>query len=505
VAGWPVRKSFREKLAEAKREAATQTEVAGFDGVLRLLLGGEPRPTQYTFICDPTRIKGYKGPAGCAKTSTIVACGLLRALFSPGSKGLIARHDYNDLMDTTALRAEEMISRLPKGVLIDRDKSPPMKWWIRPIPREDAGGTLHDEPSQITFMGLKEALGSYEFDWAIVDEADEVVAARVHEINTRLRHTKGFKSPFMLAVAFNPPDKHHWLYEACTGRDYKDKKVAEPWIKLFNPVPNENAVNLPPNYYETLAKTLTEDMKQRLVDGEWGSTFTGAPVYRGFKYTTHVKDNIPFDKERPLLRGWDFGYYRPACVWAQMDSLGRLVALREYLGSQQDATEFARTCKKLTSEWFPDAVSVVDFGDPAVVQKKDTGSTLGILAKEGILMRYRPSKIEEGVNIIRRTLNLMIDGEPAMQFDRRGAALLIQAMRGGYHLEEKVEDGGTDSKGLKPVKDGFFEHIADAWRYLCLNVMNMHGSYVESMLQSAAEAFTGGLPTDLSFDPTEGR
>lgn len=497
-----MRKSLREKLAEAKREGAPQQAVAGFDGILKLLLGGDPRPTQYKFITDTERLKAYKGPAGCAKTSTLVSGGLLRALFSPGSKGLIARQDYNDLLGTTGLRAQEMIDRLPPGILLERDKSPPMRWWIRPIPRRDpVTGETVDTPSMITFMGLKDSLGSYEFDWAAVDEADETDEARIHEITTRLRHTKAFMPNYALSLAFNPPDKTHWLYTACTGKDFQEKAVAPPWLKLYEPIPNENAINLKAGYYEELTRTLPEDMKQRLVDGEWGSTFLGAPVYRPFKYAVHVRDGLAFDPQRPLLRGWDFGYYRPACVWAQFTWQGHLLILKEYLGHQMDAAEFARRCKALTAEWFPVHGGVVDFGDPAVVQKKDTGRTLSVLSAEGIQMRFRSSLIHEGVEIIRRLLNTMIDGAPAIQFDRRGAPITVQAMRGGYHLDDKVPEGGANSKGLKPKKDGFFEHIADALRYLVLNVVGGGGYSASGGSGGSSSGGAGNLPTDVSYDP----
>ena len=448
-----MRKSNRERLQEAKRQATPQVVLDGLDDLLKLLVGGELNPTQKAFIYDPTRLKAYKGPAGCAKTSTICAAGLARALLQPGSKGLVARYDYNDLMDTTALRLEEMLSRLPKGTLIDRDKSPPMKWFIQPI---DPLGEI----SQITFMGLKEGLGSYEFNWAILDEADEMEEKRVHEVNTRLRNRGG---DYTVMLAFNPPDKHHWIYTACTGRDFQDRKVAESWLKLFEPAPRENVRNLPDGYYDMLAKSLPEDMKQRLIQGEWGSTFEGQPVFREFKIGFHVKDGLAaqWTLDAPLYRFWDFGYRRPACLWAQVDWEGRLLVYREFLGENLEATLFARKVKALTAEHFPGHRRIVDYGDPAVTQKKDTGQTLGELAKEGITILFKRTEIEEGLRVIRRDLERVISGEPAIQFDR-SCGILIGAMRGGYRL---------DDEGKKPVKDGYYDHVADAFRYGCVNLI----------------------------------
>ena len=118
-----MRKSNLERLRDAKRKKQSQVEMT-LEGLMLLLLDGdrEPgerkaNPTQKRFILSPPAegfmAKAYKGPAGCAKTSTIVAAGILRALFMPGSKGLIARQDYNDLMDTTQKRFEMMMERMP--------------------------------------------------------------------------------------------------------------------------------------------------------------------------------------------------------------------------------------------------------------------------------------------------------------------------------------------------------------------------------------------------------
>lgn len=467
-----MRKSSLEKLREAKRKKATQVQMT-LEGLMLLLLDGdrEPEdrsanPTQAKFILEPPAdgftAKAYKGPAGCAKTSTIVAAGILRSLFMPGSKGLIARQDYNDLMDTTAGRFMQMIERLPPGIVLDRDKSPPMKVWLRPI--ETFGSDEDFEPSQITFMGLKDGFGSYEFDWAIIDEADEADEKRVQEILTRFRgkagiRLKGAHGAYVLMLAFNPPGKEHWLYRACTGRDHQDRKVCEPWMDLYEPVAEENVRNLPDGYYINMAKGLPEDMKQRLIRGEWGSTFPGQPVYREFKKqvhaATHSRDR--YDPEAILYRFWDFGYNHPACLFFQQDHRSRLLGMGEFYDEKVEIQDYASKVLAYTNTHFPGAVCF-DIGDPAARQKKDTGSTIEELSKAGIQLRYITGRsIEDGIRKGRTLLERMIDGEPAMQFDPRYQTIIINALQGGYHLDQKT--------GTKPVKDGFYDHPADAWRY----------------------------------------
>lgn len=495
-----MRKSNLERLrAQQNKDVQKKMHVNGIDGFMQLLLTKEPNPTQRAFILDDSRFRAFMGPVGSAKTSALCAVAWLRLMFCPGYKGFVSRYDYNDLVDTTGLRLQEMLSRMPEGTLLDRDKSPPMKWWIKPIPQPifdpvtgEYGG-MDERPTQLTFMGLKDDLGSYEGNFWIVDEGNEVEEKRFHEIDSRLRYP-GFDD-YVIATAFNPPDKHHWMYTACTGYDYQDKFIKAPWMKLFRPQKNENAANLPPGYYDRLAATMPDDMKQRLIDGDWGSTFEGQPVYREFKPAIHV---FPQEKFRwsgeAVLRFWDFGYHRPCCIWAFVDYEGRLKVVRELLGHNKEVHEFVQLVKARTAEYFPNARRIVDYGDPAVKQQKDTGSTLAVLMSAGVQIRYRPTKINEGVQIIRRRLNLLIDGEPAMQFSREGCPILISALRGGYHLDEE---------GKEPVKDGYYDHEADAFRYGCVNIFNASGEPINGYYTDEAGWSGGGsnLPDNISYNP----
>lgn len=470
-----MKKSMRERLADAKKTQTPQVILRSLDDFTRLLLGGPELPTQNRFISSPSRVKAYMGPAGCAKTSTVCAAGWLRALFQPGCKGAVIRADYNDLMDTTALRMEEMLNRLPKGILMDRDKTPPMKWWIRPVGVQDQYGKEAsdalggDEPSQITFVQLKEEPIGVEYDWAIIDEANECEESHVRTLNLRLRYG-GDRYPKALMLTLNPPMKTHWFYTAVTGRNHEERRLNDPWIELYLPQPNENQVNLPTGYYENLRSTLTEDQIRRFIDGQWGSSFEGMPVFRGcFKESTHVKDDLPFDAYSTLFRFWDFGYNHPVCIWAQVDFEGRLLVLHELLGSEETIDTFAARCKAVQAQRFPGfQARILDYGDPAVRQKKDTGSALAILRDAGINMLWTITSIEHGIKLMRRRFELMIRGEAAIQFHRRYCPVTIDGLRGGYRMQDDPDKG--------PKKDGFYDHSMDALRYGIVNLFGLGAS-----------------------------
>lgn len=453
-----LRKGIRERLVEAKAKLTAETKVLDLLGLAERLLGGKPNPTQWAFICDPAPDKAYMGAAGVAKTSTICCAGLMRALLQPGSKGVIARRDYNDLKDTTMLRMEEMINRLPPGVLIDRSKDPPAKWYLRCADGENV--------SQLTFMGLSDAIVGFEANWAIVDEANEPEEARIAELAGRMRAPGG---EHCTMLAFNPPDKKHWLYRACTGLDERDRHVAKPIYKLFTPLPKENNANLPPGYHDSMAAKMPEDLRARYIRGEWGVVFEGKPVYREFSPKIHCVSGlgVRFDPWRPLLRFWDFGYRHPAALLAQVDDEGRLLIFQEIIGEDEEILPFARKVQAQTRGFFPLAQKIIDFGDPAVRQKKDTGQTLAILGTINITMLFTFSKIEDGVRKIRLLLERVVRSEAAFQIDTEKCGMLVRAMRGGYRL---------DASGQKPVKDGMYDHVADALRYGVYNLYDIDGS-----------------------------
>lgn len=480
---------YKESLtAKAEPETLTLREFATKlvdAGKHRTKEGREMNPTQEAVIFSNSFMDAYMGAAGAAKTSTLCAKGWLRSLFQPGSKGAVCRYDYNKLMMTTKERMEQMLAVLPPGTRMDRDKSPPETWVIKPI--------VAGPPSYIYFFGLKDPLGSIELDWAIVDEADEVEEKRIQELKMRMRNPlpgmeEGY-DPYNISLAFNPPDVTHWLYTACLGLNSKGQKVADPWMKLHMPKYMENSRNLPRGYYEEKGKDLPEDLKMRLVMGQWGTVFPGDPVYRQFKWQAHVRMELlnNYNEYGTLYRLWDFGYNAPACIFVQLDEAGRLLALFEIIKAKVEIQDFAAFVKSETTRQFPHHRGEIrDYGDPAVKQHKDTGSTLAELVKQGIHMNYRTSRIEEGVRLIRTRLGLLLGGEPALQFDQHNCPILINAMKGGYRMNEL---------GTEPKKDGYYEHPADAYRYGCINLLG--GGETSSYA-------AGNLPTNVGYDGAYG-
>lgn len=481
-----MRKSSWEKMKDAKKRNDKQLVLSGVREFYSSLLGGDPLPTQWNFINAPEMVRAYPGPAGCAKTSTLAALVMGRAILVPASQLFVSRADYNDLFlpGSTFSVIQGMIDRLPKSIVLDRDKSPPMKLYIQPAFVE--GKADDSNVSVITLMGLRDGLGSTQATGWAVDEADEASEERCREIIMRLRAPVPDPGDYFAAYVFNPPSKTHWLYTACTGKDNQGNIIADPWMHMYKPMPRENVKNLPADYYDRM-RHLSPEQQQRYVQGEWGSVFPGSPVYKEFKQEFHGKHGLKHNPNGLMFRFWDFGYNRPVCIWAQLTPFGHLRCLREVIGHMEEVEPFAARVKAMSEVYYP-GMEFRDYGDPAVKQHKDTGSALAKLYAAGIQILYRQSKnIDEGLGLIRTLLGRVVQAEALLQFDLDNCPALVDAMKGGYRL---------DKLGEKPVKDGFYEHPADAYRY---GVLNVFGGILQSMQNQNNMQYRD----NLAYDPSE--
>lgn len=465
-----MRRSSFELWQDKQKQKHGITNLNSVEDLLKLLMDGDRppaerriNPTQWAYVQSDASLKCYMGPAGSGKTLVGCADIMLKALLMPGTKWFIARRDYNDLHETTMRTMTKILNRLPEGTLLDRQKAAPQKWWIRPVVHGLNGQMV--APSEITFMGLSDDVGSYEFTGGFVDELDEVETRYFFQMQGRLRYKPYPEFPdnnFSIGGAFNPPSMTHWLYTACTGLNIAGEKIKEPVISLFRPQPGENQRNLPKGYYEEMAARQPEELRQRLVDGMWGNTYPGDPVIRQFRRATHVQKGLEF-KNGTLFRFWDFGYNRPAVLFAQLSMAGHLQILGEFLGAQIEGTKFIETVLGQTEQRFPFAAKYVDYGDPAVAQHKDTGSMLALLNNAGIMMRYQRTPLDLSMQLLRKRFESMIEGDPAILIDE-SCRVLIDGLAGGYHLKED---------GVTPRKDGFFDHEIDALRY---GIFNLFGT-----------------------------
>ena len=225
-----------------------------------------------------------------------------------------------------------------------------------------------------------------------------------------------------------------------------------------------------------LGETWLAKAKQMQSDRDWlrememdYTISNNEPFFPNFRRHIHVKP-CAFDKEKPLLRGWDFGQGHPACVWAQIGQHNQLRVLRSLLETNKKIWEFGDLVIADTNTHFPGARKIVDYGDPAGAQESDKGATTAYLLEHyGITIYHQFSYLETGLKMMDMKLRMTEYGEPGIVLDPCNL-ILIQGFEGGYVLDQTAS--GKDKEGrLKnsPKKDGWYDHIMDALRYLILN------------------------------------
>jgi hypothetical protein len=185
------------------------------------------------------------------------------------------------------------------------------------------------------------------------------------------------------------------------------------------------------------------------------SKVEGSRVYPGFKVSVHVKKQT-FNPYLDVWRCWDFGYGHPACVWMQIDKDDRVHVLRELLGEEITIKDFGREVQRISDKYYM-GVTFKDAGDPAGQARTDKSerTTVEILRAMGIRMRMRGSGVLEGINCIRGMLLKRADDSTGLEVDP-SCEILIDGFTGGY-VRKELDD--------EPVKDGFYEHMMDAFRY----------------------------------------
>lgn len=214
----------------------------------------------------------------------------------------------------------------------------------------------------------------------------------------------------------------------------------------------------------------------------------GTRVFSEFSPIRHINSNLVYNKYLPVLRGWDFGYHRPAVCFLQIDFNDRINVLKELVGKDVLVDHFADNVIAFTNLHFPDAV-IKDYCDLAGTQVNDKSekTSIQILNSKGIYPSYRAVTNEEDIfNIIRRKLATTIGDRPSLQF-HPSCAVLNDAMSFGllYGSDgEKIIADGIDEQSQK--EKGYFKHIIDGFKYIILCIYTVKGARQDGQQKSSA-------------------
>lgn len=173
----------------------------------------------------------------------------------------------------------------------------------------------------------------------------------------------------------------------------------------------------------------------------------GSRVFPQFSEMYHTRSSA-FNTRKVVYRGWDFGWWTPVALFAQIDREGRLVIVKEVVGHKQTTHDFAQSVIAKAAAWLPNfAAGYEDFCDPAGQQvksmenEKNERRDIDVLKGLGIHANYEYGwSRKDGRSLVHRLLSLRADGTPGLLVDPGGCPLTTQAFLGRYVFPE-TRDG----------------------------------------------------------------
>lgn len=288
----------------------------------------------------------------------------------------------------------------------------------------------------------------------------------------------------------NPPTMDTWWYYQMEHVDPADgvSPLDNGWEVFKQPSGRsafaENIENLPDGYYDPQGRS--EEYVRVYIDGEYGHSSAGQPVYKYFRpdyHMAHSRLAAITNGVRPVVIGMDLGL-TPAAVLGQSDPRGRALILSEAVSFDMGVQRFVRTVlKPHLYERYP-GVPVIVVVDPAGIQRAQTDerSAVDIIKAEGLrVMPAKTNNITPRLNAVDEYLMRHVDGDSAFLVDP-SCVHLKAAMMGGYRFHPKNGN----------IEKNSHSHVAEALQYLMLHIASISDGSVMTQRREVRQVSAAG-------------
>lgn len=326
-----------------------------------------------------------------------------------------------------------------------------------------------------------------EFDVIFFEEATQLQEKWMTDICASIRGVNPF--PKRAYFTCNPGGPGHaYIKRVFVDRIYKDTENPDDYefiqakytdntiLMKYNPEYKTFLDNLPPK-----RRAAWRDGSWEIYEGQYFNDFVNAPEHYADRHNTHVIDPIPIRRHWTIYRGLDWGHYRPFSVgWFAVDEEGIMYHFKELYGVKKSGLD---SLANEGVEWPPEVVAqkireiensdpdlrgrqIIGIADPAIFKGQSAITIADTFAENGVY--FQP-----GVN---DRIPGWMQCRYRLQFDNRGIPRFyvfntckefIRTLPTLQHDEKIVEDLDTDGE----------DHIADMWRYVCMN--NLIKAFVE--------------------------
>jgi hypothetical protein len=431
------------------------------------------------------------GPVGSTKTTASLIKVLMEAKkIAPCPDGIrrsrcaIVRNTAQMLMDSTIPDFLKLFPEGAAGAFLRTEK----KFILR----------VDDIECEVLFRGLDDTqdvrrLLSLQLSFAMLDEVREINPDVFNALTGRLgRYPNGMMVPHRPEWGLD--DKGNPV-QGCVDDQGKSMKklwgatnpadVDSFWeAYLSNPPANAHVTvqpsgrspeadwlqHLPSSYYEDMMQGKTEDWISVYVDGKWGKSLSGQPVFKSFDRATHVSKEalrVHSVVGDTLIIGVDAGL-SPAAVIGRVLYDSRVLVHDALVSEGMGALRFIREkLKPLLANKFS-GFKVIIVIDPAAGQRAQTDerTVKDIYVAEGFTVKFaRTNAIAARLAAVDKYLTRTVDGKAGLLLCPEGATPLIKALAGKYRY--KVNTKGEIDES--PEKSHPWSDVADAFQYLCLH------------------------------------
>lgn len=429
-----------------------------------------PSRTAAKFMQSDAKMRVLMGPVGSGKS--VASCfEIVRRASAqePNEQGIrksrcaVVRETVRQLTDTTI---KTFLDWFPPGVCGQFMRTTKTYFF-----------KVGDVECEIMFRALDDAddvanLNSLELTFAWFNECRDINAEIVDAMSKRIGRfpskKDGGPSWFGMWGDTNPPTMDTWWYYQMEHLDAKDGVSYNDngWDVFKQPSGRstyaENVENLPDGYYDTQGRS--EEYIRVFIDGEYGLSSAGQPVYKYFRPDYHMAGETLrpiLNGVRPIVIGMDLGL-TPAAVIGQQDPRGRVLILDEAVSFDMGVQRFVRTIlKPMVYERFSGAPILVVV-DPAGIQRAQTDerSAVDIIKAEGFrVIPAKTNNVSARLSSVDDYLMRHVDGDSAFLLDPK-CSQLKAAMMGGYRFHHK--NGNIDKNN--------HSHVAEALQYFMLHV-----------------------------------
>ena len=443
-----------------------------------------PPPTGERFMLSDAKMRVLMGPVGSGKSVTSSFEIIRRAsLQAPDQNGVrrtraaVVRETARQLQDTTI---KTFLDWFPPGVCGRFMRTTKTYFFA-----------VGDVECEVMFRALDDAddvanLNSLELTFAWFNECrdthPDIIDAMSKRIGRFPSKKDGGPTWYGMWGDTNPPTMDSWWYYQMEKIDPKDGVSPNDngWDVFKQPSGRsqdaENIENLVDGYYDTQGRS--EEYIRVYIDGEYGLSSAGMPVYKYFRVDQHMASN-PLQPivngVRPIVIGMDLGL-TPAAVFGQSDPRGRALILGEAVSFDMGVQRFCRTVlKPMIFERFSGAPILIVV-DPSGIQRAQTDerSAVDIIKADGFkVMPARTNNVTARLASVDDYLMRHVDGDMAFIMDPR-CTHLKSAMMGGYRFHPKTG----------AIEKNKHSHVAEALQYLMLHIASVSDGAITGQRRS---------------------